>query len=904
MRAVPHKRGAAARPTGTITFLFSDIEGSTSRWETHRDAMKDALRRHDLILTSSIESHHGYVFKTIGDAYCAAFQDLFEAVEAAVDAQRRLAAEGWRPLDALRVRMAIHSGGADERAGDYFGPTVNRVARLLSIGQGGQVLMTATAALILASDLPPEHSVRYLGSYALKGLKEPERVYQLSAPGLITEFQPLRTAKAFANNLPRQSSSFIGRGDDLKAIGELLRSAPLVTIAGPGGVGKTRVALQLASDVAADFSDGAWFIDLAPIIDATLVASAVLSAMDVATGGERSATDTLLEHLKSRRLLLLFDNCEHVIGEVASLASAIVAHCAQMTILSTSREPLNIPSERVYRLPVLNISDAVDLFAQRARAINSNFQVTESNAGVIQDICRRLDGIALGVELAAARSRTLSLDALSRALEQRLFVLAGTSRAVPERQQTMRALIDWSYELLSEDEKAFLRGTAIFKGGFSLEAASAVCGDGVGGDSWRALDLLTSLTDKSLLVADVNETSQRYRLLQSIQEYALERIGALREAQPLSKRHATFYASLAQTAYQGWADGQDADWLARAVPELDNFRACLMWALRGAHDVSLGSKVAADIVPIFLRLSLLEEAVTWCEDALNAQSEDLRVEAELLYGLSMLQNNRGALRSALDAAQRAADLYRKLDDRAGLVRALSQLAQQCARQSLTSQALEAAEEALTGARELGDRKLLATTLRRCAFALAPGQIDRAREQFDESVAIFRASGEDAEVARTLSWWAESESAAGCFERAMQLLEEGLPLADADSRMYMVNNIAGHAISAGMREYAIRYASEALTLASEQQHSLLMATAIAHLATLALENDATAAARLYGYAQARFEQLAWDWARSNAEEHRLFMESIGARFEENKVAALFAEGARWSWDQALEETKNV
>ncbi|HEV2038081.1 MAG TPA: adenylate/guanylate cyclase domain-containing protein, partial [Candidatus Eremiobacteraceae bacterium] len=450
-------------PTGTVTFLFTDIEGSTQRWESKRDAMKAAVARHDALMRGAIEADGGYVFKTIGDAFCAAFRTAPEAIRAALAAQRALAKEDFSAVDELRVRAALHTGYADERDGDYFGPTVNRVARLLAIGHGGQVIVSSATSDLLEGELPPQTSLRDLGAHRLKDLAHPERVYQLVAADLPAEFAPLKSLDALPNNLPLQVTSFIGREGDVAEIRCLSEKSRLLTLVGPGGVGKTRLALQVGADLLERYPDGVWFVELATLTDPELVPSETALALNVRLASDRSLTDSIVHALGRKRALLILDNCEHLVDAVAKLARSLLQHCPNVSILTTSREGLGIGGEDVARVASLSLPaknealtaeaalhfGAIALFADRAPMANKSFRLSDDNVAIVVDICRRLDGIPFAIELAVARVKVLSIADLSKALHERFRVLTGGDRTALPRQKTMRALIDWSYDLLT-----------------------------------------------------------------------------------------------------------------------------------------------------------------------------------------------------------------------------------------------------------------------------------------------------------------------------------------------------------------------------------------------------------------------------------------------------------------------
>jgi predicted ATPase len=703
-------------------------------------------------------------------------------------------------------------------------------------------------------------------------------------------------------NLPRQATSFIGREADLQHVVALLGAPGLVTIVGTGGVGKTRVALR-AAEVRGDPPDGTWFVDFAPLENGSLVASTILSGIGVTKRGKESAFDMLLAHLRERDIAIVLDNCERQSAEVARVAAAVIASCPRVTLLASSREPLNVPGEQVYRLATLDSASAAQLFADRAKLANPRFEVTAANARVVDDICTRLDGIALAIELAAARVRMISVDELSRRLAERFRVLTGGNRTALPHQQTMRALIDWSYDALSDDEKAVFRRTAAFSGGFTLEAAGAVCA-GETLDEWAVLDLLSSLADKSLVVAEVDETAQRYRLLQTIAEYAGERLTESGESRAVALAHATFFAGAASDAYREWAEVAQPGWLARLRPDIENFRAALNWSLTQRNDVELGVQLVADVVPLFLRLSLLAEGVAWSEAALAVEQElPAAVDARLHYGLSMLYNNLGSSAKAGAAAERAVASYARTDDARGRTRSLSRVAAHAARQSRAEEAVGHAAQALASARGIGDRRLLATTLLHCASVFTAEQIDLARAEFEEGLSLFRALGDDEGIARALEWRAVAEILAGCFDRAVEVLLEALPLAEGDARMYVANNLAC-ALAAQDDPRALDAARESFALAIQAHHASLVANAIVYLAAASVGADAARAARLFGYARARLTELGWQPENTDTLLEERLMPRLRAALGDAQLDDLLARGAASAEDEALQDASLV
>ncbi len=485
-----------ALPTGTVTLLFTDIEGSTRLWDRHPDAMSAALERHDALMRSAIESSGGYVFKTVGDAFCAAFASGKDAVAAAGAAQRALHAEVWPSEATLRVRMALHTGECEERNGDYFGPAVNRIARLGATAHGGQVVVSRSTAEVVRDRLPNGMKLVELGLHSLKDLERPEEVFQLDVDGVSADFPPLRvqvgaeitTTLANPTNLTQPVSSLVGRDTEMAEVVKLLGNNRLVTLTGSGGVGKTRLAIEVGRAVLPDRPDGVWLSELAAVTDPALVASEVLSDLGIGEQSGKEPLDTLVEVLSTQGRVVILDNCEQVLDGCAALADAVVRNCPAIRLLVTSREPLRIEGEVIYRVPSLSLppeqvddrtdlsgSGAVALFVERATAQAPGFELTDDDAPLVAAICRRLDGVPLALELATARLRSMSLAKLHDRLEHRFGLLTGGSRVALPRQQTLQGLVDWSFDLLTGPEQALFRRTSVFVDGFDLEAAEGVC---------------------------------------------------------------------------------------------------------------------------------------------------------------------------------------------------------------------------------------------------------------------------------------------------------------------------------------------------------------------------------------------------------------------------------------------
>jgi predicted ATPase/class 3 adenylate cyclase len=684
----------SALPRGTVTFLFTDIEGSTRMWDRDHAAMTNAMARHDAILSGVITAHGGYVFKTVGDAVCAAFPTAPAALAAALAAQLAIAAELWGALGPLRVRIAIHSGSVETRDGDYIGPPLNRVARLLAAGHGGQVLLSAATQHLVRGHLPAGSTLRDLGEHRLRDLLEPERIFQLCATDLDDTFPPLKSLDRQPTNLPVQPTPLIGRDQDLDEIEVLLSrdDVRLVTLTGMGGTGKTRLALQVAADQVEVFPDGAFFVDLAPITDPALVLPTMAATLGLREGGGQSLHDTLVAYCTDKQLLLLLDNLEQVLDAAPAIAD-LLSTCPALTLLVTSRAHLGLRAEHEYLVPPLATPDpdrlppfadvaqiaSVALFVERATAVRHDFALTAENAPAVATICARLDGLPLAIELAAARMKVLSPRAVLDRLTNRLALLTGGARDLPERQRNLRATIAWSYDLLPPDEQALFRRLAVFAGGFSLEAAETVVGPAAELDL-DILDGVTVLVEHSLVrqvtVPDVEDGEPRFTLLETLREYGLERLADSGEEAATWQRHATFYLALAEEAepaLQG--DPSQHAWLDRLERERDNLRAALTWASDNAPER------AARLSATLWRLWSVAEAVTHLQRGLallhaipdDAERMQTELGLQMALGLTLMTTRGFAAPEVYAAFNRARDLCQAFGDVPQLGPALSGL---------------------------------------------------------------------------------------------------------------------------------------------------------------------------------------------------------------------------------------
>ncbi|MDQ6932201.1 MAG: adenylate/guanylate cyclase domain-containing protein [Candidatus Eremiobacteraeota bacterium] len=917
------RQNATAAPSGTVAFLFTDIEGSTQRWHDHRDAMEAAVRRHDFLMANSITSHGGYIFKTIGDAFCAAFPTVPQAVDAALSAQRRIKAEDWSAMGGLRIRMAVHAGHADERNGDYFGPTVNCVARLLAIGHGEQVLLSAVATDLMKADMPPETSLVDLGLYRLKDSTTPERVYQLVAFGLPSKFAPLQSLDVAPNNLPLQLTAFVGREDEVSEIKQTLVSARLVTLVGAGGVGKTRTALQVAADLLEVYSDGVWFVDLAQLVSPNFVPAAIAAAVNVHNiNGSGQLIDHILLALKAKCTLIILDNCEHVVDAVSHATDDILRSCPNVTLLATSREALGIDGEHAYRMPSLAVPEptkaltanaalefgSVALFVARAQAAQRTFVLTDSNAWIVADICRRLDGIPLAIELAARRIKALSLEQFAKQLEDRFILTTSSGRTALSRHQTLRALIDWSYDLLGAAEQSMLRQLAVFRGGWTVEAAADVC---VGKECSPAdvLNLLTSLVDKSLVVADIGGDEPRYRLLESTRHYAFEKLVSLHEHDDVTDRHARWCFRFARRADEGWDSAPEVEWRTEVGAEVDNFRAALHWCLNQRRDLFLGASITSALIH-FWRGSK-REGRHWLEVAQAALSENAppSLTASIALGLSWTLPMGPASRAA---SEQALSAYRSLDDPRHLAWAFFTYAVGISTQETDwlKRAEKAYNEALALADHFGIRRLKPTVLASLAgLEHERGNVAQARATLQRVVTLARKQADLLGESTALSRLSELELAEGNIPLAWSSANRALEL----DRQRKVDNavsadlcsLAGLAIVAGDLQAAYKYARDVLIMWERVQQPVQISITLQHLAVVAATyGNEECAAELLGFCDAVMARLNFRREYMEIFGYNIIKPILLQRFGEEELAQRMADGASMDESEAIAEGMRV
>jgi predicted ATPase/class 3 adenylate cyclase len=897
------------RPTANRTYLFTDIEGSTRLWETEPLRMAEALARHDHLCRKTVDLHGGRLVKMIGDGMHAVFEDPSAAVAVVLQLQQGMAAIGGDCGIAFKMRCGLHAGASEVRDGDYFGTAVNRAARIMSAGHGGQILLSRSVVELANGRLPPETDLMHLGRVRLRDLSSPEDIWQLVHPELCRNFPALRSLDLTPNNLPQDSTSFIGRKKEIAEVRALLGTTRLLTLTGAGGCGKTRLALHVAAEILEQHADGAWLVELAALGRPELVPQAVATVLGIREVTGQTLVQTLVENLQSKHLLLILDNAEHLQPACAKLAREMSRTCPQLTIVATSRVRLGIDGESAYRVPSLTTPDpkleatperllqfeSARLYVDRAQQTMPRFAVTEQNAPALASVCRRLDGIPLAIELAAARMRSMSVEELDRRLDQRFRIVTGGARTAPRRQQTLRALIDWSYDLLDDSEKNLLCRVAAFSGGCTLQAAETVCaGDGI--EEWEVLDLLTSLSDKSLVVAEEHDIATRYHLLETVRQYAGERLMESGTGKAVREGHRNHFLALAEEAESELMGAAQAKWLERLEVEHENLRAALEWSLAAAESAG-GLRLCGALWRFWWTRGHLSEGREWCQRALGKAGGDERTaeRAKVLYAAGAMAYYQGDYPSARARSEESLAIRRQLGDRRGLASSLNILGNVAVDQGDFASAQTLFEESLAIDRELGDQRGIAAMLSNLgSVAQNKGDYQAAATLYEESLAIIRELGDRGGIAIVLICLGLAACGEKDYPAARMRLEESLAigreLGDRRNMAMSLTSLGYVADEQGDFVSACALYQEGLVIQRELGDMGGVPTSLEGLAaTVAALDDALGAARIWGAAERLREEIGSPMAPNER-----------PRYHRRVAAARAALGDDVSFDRAWQD----
>jgi predicted ATPase/class 3 adenylate cyclase len=885
-------------PGGTLTFLFTDVEGSTRLWEQEPEAMGDAMALHDALFEETVERHAGVVVRPRGegDSRFAVFRRASDSVAAASEFQQRMHDERWPLSVPLRVRAALHTGEAALRDGDYYGSAVNRCARLRGLAHGGQTLVSETTAQLVWEQLPGGVTLRDLGEHALKGLTRPERVFQLVTPGVPHDFPPLLSPVRRLTNLPSQTTTFVGRRHEIDTIRQRLLDPEvrLVTLIGPGGAGKTRLGLAVAEEVLDDFLDGVFFVPLANIQEPDLLIPTIAKAIGVHETPGELVDDTLRHYVRDKTLLIVLDNFDHLL-DTAPLLVDLLSGCPQLKIMATSRETLHIRGNQEFSVPPLSLPDlnrlppldrlleyeAIRLFRERARDIKADFELTSENAAIVAEICHRLDGLPLAIELAAARIRLFPPQTLLARLDSRLSLLTGGLRDLPAHQQTLRGTIAWSHDLLTPHEKALFRRLSVFVGGFTFDAAEAVvqlpgndtsAPDDDGLSTLDVLNGLDSLVSKSLLhqlELAVSFDEPRFRMLETIREFGREQLeshgdrDARRETEALRLQHALFYLTLAEAAESALIGPDQGEWLERLGFEHANLRAAIEWSL-AMNDAETGLRLTGALWPFWHVRGYFAEGRRWLERVL-ALGGNARWRAKALSGAGTMAWSQGDFAQAVDFHSEALALYEELGHKPGIAFALNSLGVQTEAQGESDRAVELYRQSLDLYRELGDELGIADALNNLgAAAWDQEDLDRAEDFYAESLDLRRKFGDHQRVADTLYNLGDIAYYRHDYRHATDLYQESLIL---------------------RRSLRARWG---------------VALCLAALAAVAsVEGHLERAARLCGAAEGLFEETGISLDPSDRSRFEEVAELLRAKMGESAYASIWTEGQRMPEHEAIE-----
>ena len=889
-------------PSGTVTFLFTDIEDSTRLWQEQPAAMSNAHALHDRILHEAIEANHGYVFQIVGDSFSVAFDNAQDALVATLTAQRKLQTGQEDLALRVKVRMGLHTGAAEiQTNGKYEGyVTVASSQRVMSVAHGGQVLLSHTTADLL-DDLPEDVSLRDMGEHQLKSLRSSLRLYQLIAPGLPQEFPPIQSLNQFPNNLPTQLTSFIGREKEIAELKSALASARLVTLTGSGGTGKTRLSQEVGAQLLTNYRHGVWLVELAPLRDESQVIPALAQVFGLQELPFHPLVKVVEDYLRDKKLLLILDNCEHLISPCARLAAHLLEHCAGLKILASSREALGIAGEVAYHTPSLEDSESTQLFVERAHAANSNFKLSDENRSAVAQICHRLDGIPLAIELAAARTKLLSTEQIASRLDDMFRLLVGGSRTALPRQQTLRALIDWSYVLLGQPERRALAHLSVFAGGWTLEAAEAVLGpDG--------LDLLSNLVDKSLVVTEesghAGET--RYRLLETIRQYAREKLLESGESSAARELHLEYFLDLAVEAESKLMGPPMLQMLDQLEAELDNIRAALEWALGRSPETAL--QLAASLTYFWQGRGHITEGRRWLSEALSQAEERAQqaLKAKALYSSGVLTFAQGELIAARAALTESVRLGREAGKQRTLVMALVMLGFTVIWLGDATTAESVIQEGMSIAQKT-EYKLgigLMLGVRANEAAAFAHDFTAAQAYSEEGLRLIREVGNPFFTAITIMGSGSQALAQGHYAEARARLEESeklfYELGDRHMALGVQSERAHIERQLGNYARALELYHQSILAWQELGHRVSLAREFECLAFIACtQSQLQRAARLLGAAESIRENLNSPMTATERVEYDQNVSTLRAQMKQSDFATAWAEGRAMTLEQAIE-----
>ncbi|MGW8227055.1 MAG: adenylate/guanylate cyclase domain-containing protein, partial [Anaerolineales bacterium] len=867
-------------PGGIVTFLFTDIEGSTRLWEDYPERMEAASSQHDDLMRQIIEQNGGQVVKSTGDGFHAVFSSATHAVSAALAGQSSIQKADWGLPEAVRVRMGLHSGEAQLREGDYYGSAVNRAARLMGAGSGGQVLLSDVTAKLIRESLPAGAELVDLGEYYLRDLALPERVFQLNGAGLPADFPELKTTRSTRHNLPESLTSFVGRERESVEVIQLLGSTRLLTLIGVGGTGKTRLMLHTANNCLDQYRHGVWLVELAALTEPEQICGQVASALSLREIPGRSLQDVLVDYLRHKQTLLLLDNCEHLIGESARLAQVLLNDCPELTILATSREGLGIGGESIYQVPSLSIPtnngaketgelmayESVRLFVERAQAASPGFHLSPANTEAILVICQRLDGIPLAIELAAVRVRMLSPEQIASRLQDHFRLLAGGSRTALPRQQTLQALIDWSWDLLNEDERKLLSRLAVFSGGWQLEAAEAIVND-TEGDQLDVLEGLFNLVNKSVVIAEqLPDGNTRYHLLETIRQYARERLIEAGEIAHMRARHAEYFAGFVSDLRDDMMEEGSLDWLEMLDADYNNIRAALEWNLE--HQPFLAVKMVRSMQPFYIVRSLIGEGISWSEEAFQAAlsvlpsrddptlNERRALLAPVRAYQALMMVSQGGSQKWMRIAEEALELARQSQDRDALSICLGIAGFVFGFANKSEQAVAYAREGREISYQVNNLEGLGLSLRVLTMAaiFVNNDIEEENMYIEEITRWYQAFARQWLVGNFLLGQGQIALRKGQFSEAIAYYEESIDVYGAQGNSFFANvarSDSGHVYrNMGDLDKAIEIYTETILIWQDLGHRGAVANQLECFGFIAVEvGQWERAARLLGAAEA-------------------------------------------------------